>query len=110
MNTNTCFIRNARIYHTATRSFSDGSLLVENGRITALYPADATPPAGVPMYDAKGRRLIPGLSWRPPLTPSMPSAPRPPPPRASFRTSREPIWRAATSTSSAAVPMPPTCW
>ena len=61
MNTNTCFIRNARIYHTASRSFSDGSLLVENGRITALYPADATPPAGVPVYDACGRRVIPGL-------------------------------------------------
>ena len=61
MNTNTCFIRNARIYHTATRSFSDGSLLVENGRITALYPADATPPAGVPVYDVCGRRIIPGL-------------------------------------------------
>ena len=61
MNTNTCFIRNARIYHTATRSFSDGSLLVENGRITALYPADATPPAGVPVYDVGGRRIIPGL-------------------------------------------------
>ena len=61
MNTNTCFIRNARIYHTATRSFSDGSLLVENGRITALHPADATPPAGVPVYDVCGRRVIPGL-------------------------------------------------
>lgn len=61
MNTNTCFIRNARIYHTATRSFSDGSLLVENGRITALYSADATPPAGIPVYDAEGRRVIPGL-------------------------------------------------
>ena len=61
MNTNTCFIRNAKLYHTATRSFSDGSLLVENGRITALYPADATPPAGVPVYDVCGRRIIPGL-------------------------------------------------
>ena len=61
MNTNTCFIRNAKLYHTATRGFSDGSLLVENGRITALYPADATPPAGVPVYDACGRRIIPGL-------------------------------------------------
>lgn len=61
MNTNTCFIRNAKLYHSASRSFSDGSLLVENGRITALYPADATPPAGVPVYDACGRRIIPGL-------------------------------------------------
>jgi N-acetylglucosamine-6-phosphate deacetylase len=34
---------------------------VENGRITALYPADATPPAGVPVYDVCGRRVIPGL-------------------------------------------------
>lgn len=58
---NTCFIRNARIYNTAHRAFFDGSLLVENGRITALYPADATPPAGVPVYDACGRRIIPGL-------------------------------------------------
>ena len=58
---NTCFIRNARIYNTAHRAFFDGSLLVENGRITALYPADATPPAGVPVYDACGRRVIPGL-------------------------------------------------
>ena len=58
---NTCFIRNARIYNTADRAFFDGSLLVENGRITALYPADATPPAGVPVYDACGRRVIPGL-------------------------------------------------
>ena len=61
MNTNTCFIRNAKLYHSASRSFSDGSLLVENGRITALYPADATPPAGVPVYDACGRRVIPGM-------------------------------------------------
>ena len=59
---NTCFIRNARIYHTPTRSFREGSILVENGRITALYTGgDVTPPADVPVYDAKGRRIIPGL-------------------------------------------------
>ena len=58
----TCFIRNARIYHTPTRSFYKGAILVENGRITALYPdVEATPPEGVPVYDAKGRRVIPGL-------------------------------------------------
>ena len=28
---NTCLIRNARIYHTATRSFFEGAILVENG-------------------------------------------------------------------------------
>ena len=59
---NTCFIRNAKLYHTPTRSFSDGSILVENGRITALYTdPNAQPPAGVPVYDVCGRRVIPGL-------------------------------------------------
>ncbi len=58
---NTCFIRNARIYRTVSRSFSVGSVLVENGRITALFTEDITPPAGVPVYDAEGRRVIPGL-------------------------------------------------
>ena len=59
---NTCFIRNAKIYHTPTRSFYDGAILVENGRIAALYddPA-ATPPEGVRVVDAAGRRVIPGL-------------------------------------------------
>lgn len=58
---NTCFIRNARIYHTVSRSFSVGFILVENGRITALFTEDITPPAGIPVYDAEGRRVIPGL-------------------------------------------------
>ena len=58
---NTCFIRNARIYRTAYRDFSVGSVLVENGRIAALYTEDITPPAGIPVYDAEGRRVIPGL-------------------------------------------------
>ena len=59
---NTCFIRRARIYHTSTRSFYEGAILVENGRIAALYEGgDVTPPADVPVYDAKGRYIIPGL-------------------------------------------------
>lgn len=58
---NTCLIRNARIYHTVSRSFSVGSVLVQNGRISALYTEDITPPAGIPVYDAEGRRVIPGL-------------------------------------------------
>ncbi len=58
---NTCFIRNARIYRTVYRDFSVGSVLVENGRITALFTEDITPPAGIPVYDAEGRRVIPGL-------------------------------------------------
>ena len=58
---NSCFIHNARIYRTASRSFSVGSVLVENGRITALFTEDISPPAGIPVYDAEGRRVIPGL-------------------------------------------------
>ena len=59
---NTCFIRNAKIYHTPTRSFYDGAILVENGRIAALYDdLAATPPEGVRVVDAAGRRVIPGL-------------------------------------------------
>ena len=59
---NTCFIRRARIYHTPTRSFYVGSILVENGRIAALYTeGDATTPADIPVYDAKGKAIIPGL-------------------------------------------------
>lgn len=58
---NTCLIRNARIYRTAYRDFSVGSVLVENGRISVLYTEDITPPAGIPVYDAEGRRVIPGL-------------------------------------------------
>ena len=59
---NTCFIRNAKIYHTQTRSFFDGSILVEDGRISALYPdPNALPPMDAPTYDAEGKRIIPGL-------------------------------------------------
>ena len=59
---NTCFIRRARIYHTPTRSFYMGAILVENGRIAALYTeGDVTPPVDMPVYDAKGKTVIPGL-------------------------------------------------
>ena len=33
---NSCLLYNARIYDTAARGFFDGSVLVEEGRITAL--------------------------------------------------------------------------
>ena len=58
---NNCFIRNARIYNSATRSFFNGSILVENGRIAAVSREDMPTPAGVPAYDAEGRMVIPGL-------------------------------------------------
>lgn len=59
---NTCFIRNARIYNATTRSFFDGSILVMKGRIAILGRGNAdTPPAGVEVYDAEGRMVIPGM-------------------------------------------------
>ena len=58
---NTCLIRNARIYHTATRSFFEGAILVENGRITAVSREEIPALAGVAVFDACGRMVIPGL-------------------------------------------------
>lgn len=59
---NTCFIRNARIYNTADRVFFDGCLLIRDGRIAEILLGDGMEtPADVPMYDACGRRIIPGL-------------------------------------------------
>ena len=58
---NNCLIRNARIYNSVTRTFFDGSILVENGRIAAVSREDMPPPAGVPAYDAEGRMVIPGM-------------------------------------------------
>lgn len=61
-----CFIYNAQIYHTPTRSFREGEILIENGRISSLCfaPIPAVSPfipQDFPDYDAKGRRIIPGL-------------------------------------------------
>lgn len=59
---NSCLIRNARIYDTAVRGFFDGSVLVEEGRITALSRGETlTAPESVPVFDAEGSRIIPGL-------------------------------------------------
>ena len=58
---NNCLIRNARIYNSVTRTFFEGSILVENGRIAAVSREDMPPPAGVPAYDAEGRMVIPGM-------------------------------------------------
>ena len=59
---NTCLNINARIFHTATRSFFDGSMLIENGRITALSrEGELTAPEGTPVFDAQGRMVVPGM-------------------------------------------------
>lgn len=58
---NNCLIRNARVYNSVTRTFFEGSILVENGRIAAVSREDMSAPAGIPVYDACGRMVIPGL-------------------------------------------------
>ena len=59
---NTCLIINARIFHTPTRSFFDGSMLIENGRITVLSrEGELTAPEGTPVFDAQGRMVVPGM-------------------------------------------------
>ena len=58
---NTCLIRNARIYDTHNRDFYEGTILIRDGRIAALYRDTAPSCEGVEVYDADGRRIIPGL-------------------------------------------------
>ncbi len=59
---NNCLIRNARVFNSATREFFDGSILVMKGRISILSRGDsADAPAGVEVYDACGRMVIPGM-------------------------------------------------
>ncbi len=59
---NNCLIRNARIYNSTTKSFYDGSILIMKGRIAILSRGDsADVPAGVEVYDAAGRMVIPGM-------------------------------------------------
>ncbi len=58
---NNCLIRNARIYDSSARSFFDGSILVENSRITAVLREEVLVPEGVEVFDAEGRMVIPGM-------------------------------------------------
>ena len=59
---NNCLIINARVFDTEKRCFFEGSVLVLDGRIATVAQGSApTAPDGVPVYDAAGRMLIPGL-------------------------------------------------
>ncbi len=59
---NTCLIRNANIYRTATRSFSMGDLLIRDGRIAAVSDGAPLPTEDDgAVFDAAGRTVIPGL-------------------------------------------------
>ena len=59
---NNCLIRNARIYNSVSRDFFDGSVLIMKGRIAILSRGDMTDaPAGVDVYNAEGRMIIPGM-------------------------------------------------
>lgn len=57
-------ITNANIYRTDTRAFTPGDILLEGGRISAVTENASlaqTGGASVSVYDAAGRRVIPGL-------------------------------------------------
>ncbi len=63
---NATVIRNARIYHTDSRSFIEGDVLVQNGRIAAVsegqpLTVEDTFDGELLEFDAAGRLLIPGL-------------------------------------------------
>lgn len=59
---NNCLIHNAQVYNSTLREFYYGSVLVMKGRIAILHRGDVTSaPAGVEVYDAEGKMLIPGL-------------------------------------------------
>lgn len=53
-------IINARVYHSQTKSFFDGSVLVEDGIITAVSRGEIKAD-GAKIIDAKGKLLVPGL-------------------------------------------------
>ena len=54
-------IRRARIYNSSTRRFSEGSMLLTDGLITAISEGELPLPAGGELYDAEGRAVIPGF-------------------------------------------------
>ena len=59
---NNHLIHNARVYNSLTREFYPGSILVMKGKIAILHRGDVTAaPAGVELYDAEGRMVIPGM-------------------------------------------------
>lgn len=55
-----CLIRNASVFHSPTLTYLSGDLLVLDGRI-ADFGDSLTAPEGIPVYDAKGQKLLPGL-------------------------------------------------
>ncbi len=55
-----CLIKNASVFHSPTLAYLSGDLLVRDGRIADLGDA-LTAPDGIPVLDAKGQKLLPGL-------------------------------------------------
>ncbi len=60
-----CLIRNARLYRSATRTFSEGELLLRDGRIVAVSEGESLSVPGewtdCTVFDAEGRTVVPGL-------------------------------------------------
>ena len=55
-------IRNVNIYQTFRQCFELRDAAVKDGRFYAVLPVNSgVYPEGVPVYDAQGRYMIPGL-------------------------------------------------
>ncbi|OII22599.1 amidohydrolase [Curtobacterium sp. MCBA15_016] len=57
---NSFVVTNAHVVPVTAPEFDGGSVVVEDGRITAIGP-DVSPPAGLPVVDAAGAWLVPGF-------------------------------------------------
>ncbi|MFJ4221624.1 amidohydrolase [Curtobacterium luteum] len=58
--TNSFAITGAHVVPVTSPEFDGGTVVVEDGRITAIGP-DVTPPPGLPVVDAAGAWLVPGF-------------------------------------------------
>ncbi|WP_030162268.1 amidohydrolase [Glycomyces sp. NRRL B-16210] len=61
MSAATFALRGATIVPITSAPIEQGTLLVENGLISAVGGADLTVPEGVPVHDATGKWIVPGL-------------------------------------------------
>ncbi len=55
-----CFITGGTLLTITQGVIQDGSILIQNGKIVAIGK-NLTPPAGVPVIDAKGKFVMPGI-------------------------------------------------
>ncbi len=54
-------LKNAQLVDPEAQTITAGSVLIENGTITAILPVDATPANGAEVVDCRGKHLAPGI-------------------------------------------------